>query len=152
MIRLRLAFALAALAAASCGKSPPPVTAVEGEVVLDGAPLPFASVTFVPDLANFGAEMNSVGQTDEKGHFTLTCAYKNEPGAVVAKHRVLVAEAPTPAEYRRPDGDTQERYANYLAKLKNRPIPDEYAAVGTTPLLVEVTQDQKSYKLTLKRK
>src|SRR5262245_49007546 len=135
-----------------CAKTPPPVTAVEGDVFLDGAPLPFASVTFAPDLEHFGAEMNSIGKTDDKGHFTLVCSYKSEPGAVVAKHRVLVAELPPPAEYRRPDGETQEKYANYLAKLKNRPIPIEYGAVGQTPLILDVTADQKTYKLELKRK
>ena len=150
--RLALVLIVVCSCLAGCAKNPPPVTDVEGEVFLDGSPLPFASVTFVPDLSNFGAEMNSIGKTDEKGRFTLVCSYKNEPGAVVAKHRVLVTELPTPAEYRRPDGETQERYANYLAKLKNRPIPPEYGAVGQTPLVLDVTAEQKSYKLELRRK
>jgi hypothetical protein len=152
MNRLVFLMAVAGVFCAGCAKSPPPVTQLDGEVLLDGQPLPFAQITFVPDLEHFGAEMNSAGQSDEKGRFTLTCAHKNQPGAVVAKHRVLVAELPTPAEYRKPDGDTQARYANYLATLKNRPIPAEYAVVSRTPLLLEVTEGQKSYKLELQRK
>src|SRR5262245_1773275 len=152
MKRLLPLIAVAVVCCAGCAKSPPPVTQVDGEVLLDGQPLPFAQITFVPDLEHFGAEMNSTGQSDEKGRFRLTCTHKNQPGAVVAKHRVLVAELPTPAEYRKPDGDTQTRYANHLATLKNRPIPPEYAVVSRTPLLLEVTDGQQTYKLELKRK
>jgi hypothetical protein len=140
-----------ALSVPGCARTPPPVTEVEGVVLLDGKPLPQALVEFVPQLAHFGAEMNSSGLTDDRGRFTLTCAYKSQAGAVVGKHHVLVSEAPTPAEFRRPDEQTQARLAQHLAKLKNRPIPPAYGTLGRTPLRIEVKADQKSYELRLKR-
>jgi hypothetical protein len=144
---------LAAAAVVGCGVGgPPPLTQVEGTVLLDNKPLPGAQVEFVPKLEKFGAEMNSTGLTDENGHYRLTCNFKQQPGAVVAKHWVLVTEAPVPEEYRRPDGDTQAKYSRYVAGLKNRPIPNEYATVGKTPLVLEVTADKQVYDLTLVRK
>src|SRR5262245_42063570 len=110
------------LSVCGCAKTPPPVTEASGTVLLDNKPLPQARVEFVPELVNFGAEMNSSAITDDQGHFTLTCAANSQAGAVVGKHRVLVSEAPTPAEFRRLDEQAQARYAQYQAKLKNRPI------------------------------
>jgi hypothetical protein len=49
------------IAALGCGKTPPPVTTVEGTVLLDGKPLPFAMVQFMPETSDFGAELNSTG-------------------------------------------------------------------------------------------
>ena len=138
-----------AVALSGCAKVPPPVTDAEGTVLLDGKPLPQAKVDFVPQLSNFGAEMNSTAVTDDEGHFQLTCAYKQQPGAVVAKHYVLVTEAPTPAEFRRMDPQTQAKLAQYQAKLKNRPIPAVYGTLGT--LVVEVKPGQKTYGLQLSR-
>ena len=143
---------LAAVAVGGCGKgAPPPVTEVEGTVLLDNKPLPNAQVQFVPQLERFGAEMNSTAVTDENGHFRLICNYQQQPGAVVGKHWVLVTEAPTPEEYRRQDGDSQAKYARYVAGLKNRPIPENYSTVGKTPLVLEVTADKKEYNLTMSR-
>ena len=140
-----------AVALSGCARVPPPVTEAEGTVLLDGKPLPQAEVEFVPELRHFGAEMNSTAVTDDEGHFHLTCAYNQQPGAVVAKHHVLVAEPPTPAEFRGMDERTQTRLAQYMAKLKNRPIPEVYGTLGRTPLVVEVKAGQKTYDLQLTR-
>jgi hypothetical protein len=141
-----------ALALCGCGKTPPAVTEAEGVVLLNGKPLPNAQVEFVPMLADFGAEMNSVGVTDEQGRFRLTCNDKRQPGAVVGKHRVLVTDPPMPRELRGQSEKAQKAQTEYQAKLKNRPIPEEYGNVGQTPLQIEVTPEQKSYTLTLTRK
>jgi hypothetical protein len=146
------ALGLLALTLSGCTKAPPPVVEAEGTVLLDGKPLPLAHVEFVPELHNFGAEMNSTGETDDAGHFHLTCMFKQQPGAVVAKHHVIVMEPPTPAEFRSQDEATQARYAQYIAKLKNRPIPDKYATLSKTPLVVEVKAGQTSYDLQLSSK
>jgi hypothetical protein len=148
---LRFVVITVVLALAGCAKGPPPVTEVSGTVLLEGQALPQAKVEFVPELSNFGAEMNSTAITDDQGHFTLTCNYKQQPGAVVGKHHVLVSERPTPGEFRSQDEQTQARYAQYLAKLKNRPIPEAYGKLAKTPLVIEVTADQKTYELRLKK-
>jgi hypothetical protein len=140
-----------ALCLSGCAKVPPPVVDVEGTVLLDGKPLPQAQVEFIPELHGFGAEMISQAVTDDQGYFHLTCAYNDQPGAVVATHRVLVTDPPTPAEFRRQDEATQAKYTQYLAGLKNRPIPPEYATFSRTPLVVEVKAGQKTYELKLSR-
>src|SRR5947209_13285073 len=111
---------VAALLLAGCAPTPPPITEAEGVVFLNNAPLPNALVEFAPELTHFGAEMNSSGITDEKGAFRLTCAFKSQPGAAVGKHRVVVTDAPAPAEARGPSQAAQERLTKYLNGLKNR--------------------------------
>jgi hypothetical protein len=132
-----------------CAKGPPVVTEAEGRVLLDGRPLPSASVQFIPQLDGYGAEWNSAGFTDADGKFQLKCALKNQPGAVVGAHWVVVTEMPIPGEYR--SQENQGRYEKYLTSLANRPIPTEYGELRTTPLKVEVKKGQKTYELTLKR-
>jgi len=144
--------ALAATLMSGCTPPPPVITPAEGVVLLDGEPLPNALITFAPELDNFGAEMNSTGVTDAKGQFQLTCMFKSEPGAVVANHRVIVTDAPPPPGARGPSQAAQEKLTQYQNSLKNRPIPKMYTAFGTTPLTVQVTADQKVYKLNLTRK
>jgi hypothetical protein len=132
-----------------CAKAPPTLTEVEGRILLDGQPLPSAHVQFIPQLDGFGAEWNSVGSTDADGNFQLHCAFKNQPGAVVGTHWVLVTEMPVPGEYR--SQANQGRYEKHLASLAKRPIPRQYGEIRTTPLQVEVKKGQKSYELTLTR-
>jgi hypothetical protein len=132
-----------------CGaKQPPSITQVEGIVLLENLPLPFAHIHFVPELSGFGAEWNSMAVTDEKGHFTLTLV-NGQPGAVVARHRVEVTEGPLPRDLRGPEG--QAKLSEYMAKRTNRPIPDSYSNFSLTPLRVEVIPQQKNYELHLKR-
>jgi hypothetical protein len=142
---------LLCLLAGGCTPTPPPLTDAEGIVTLNGEPLPYARVVFAPELDRFGAEMNSVGITDEKGQFKLTCMFKSEPGAVVASHKVMITEGPPPAETRGPSQEAQERLTRYQAGLKNRPIPQIYATYSSTPITIEVKADQKSYTIQLTR-
>jgi hypothetical protein len=134
-----------------CAKVPPPVTEVEGLVLMDEKPVPMAYIEFVPQLANFGAEMNSTALSDDDGKFLLKCNHKGLPGAVVAKHWVLVTDG-TPQPATRPDERDPDRNATPTAQLPNRPIPAEYGSVGSTPLKIDVTKDNKTYVLKLTRK
>ncbi len=138
------------LALCGCG-APPPATPVEATVLLDDQPLPYAKVRFVPDLPGQEAKLGSSAVTDERGRCTLRFDAKDEPGAVVGKHRVVVTEGPTPAEYRGMSQKAQEGYARYMKGLKNRPIPEAYGSAVKTPLLIEVTASQKEYTLKLTR-
>jgi hypothetical protein len=142
-----------ALLACGCAEAPPRLTEVEGTVLLDNKPLPQALVRFVPEASGPGAALIATGVTDDQGHFRLTCDMKNEPGAVVGKNRVVVIDAPPPAEARGPSGKAQEAAARYLAglKMKNRPIPQAYSTAAKTPVTVEVKQEQKDYTIKLTR-
>ena len=140
------------LALSGCNKDKlPTLTTVEGTVLLDGKPLPNAQVEFQPDLPKFGAEYNSFATTDEKGHFQMTCAHMQQPGAAIGKNRVLITEQPVPSEYRSFDPDVRKKYTQYVASLQNRPIPPKYTAANTTPLSVDVTAAKKTYDLNLSR-
>jgi hypothetical protein len=138
------------LAVTGCAKSPPPLTEVSGVVLLDGRPLPKARVEFGPQLKEFGAQFNSTALTDDQGRFVMKTA-KDESGAVVATHKVLVTED-TPDDLR--DQGAQARLAQYHASLKNqnRPIPEVYGNVLQTPIEVEVKKDQKEYSISLTRR
>jgi len=136
-------------AVAGCASKPPAIVAVDGTATLDGAPLPFAQVEFIPELKNFGAEYNSSAVTDENGHFVLVCALGQQSGAAVATHKVLVSEY-TPDDMRGMSGQAQAKLADYQAKQKNRPIPAEYGVLAKTPLTVQV-KSAGTYDLKLSR-
>jgi hypothetical protein len=149
-------FRIAALCAlglaCGCGNTPPPVTEVEGVVLLDEQPLPQAYVEFVPDLKNFGAKINSTATTDAEGKFRLICNLKAQPGAVIAKHWIVVTDPAPEIARKSGDHDADRAAQNPPAQLPNRPIPPEYGSVGTTPLKIDVTKDNKTYVLKLTRK
>jgi hypothetical protein len=73
------------LSSAGCGDSRPDRVRVSGRVLIDGKPLTFGDVKFVPEDAR-----PSSGKLDENGRFTLTC-YDGNDGAVPGIHRVQVA-------------------------------------------------------------
>jgi hypothetical protein len=149
MVALALA-AGTALLGPGCANQPPAIVPAEGTVYLDGKPLPLARIEFVPELKNFGAEYNSTAVTDENGHFVLTCAINQQAGAAVATHRVVVTEH-TPDDMRGMSGQAQAKLADYLAKLKNRPIPEQYGVFSKTPLTVEVKKGQTTYDVQMTR-
>jgi hypothetical protein len=147
--RLLVFVGLGLLVLAGCGRRLPSVVPVQGTVLLDGQPLPNASVAFVPMLDQFGPEANSTGVTDANGQFSLTCAYNAQPGAVIGKHVVLVGEPPLPTEMRNVrDSRVLE---NYRANLGNRPIPPDYNSMGKSLIQIEVKEGQSEYKIELKR-
>jgi hypothetical protein len=73
------------LSGAGCSDGRPDRVRVSGRVLIDGKPLTFGDVKFVPE----GARPSS-GKLDENGRFTLTC-YDGDDGAVPGIHRVQVA-------------------------------------------------------------
>ncbi len=76
---------------AGCGPSGPEIASVEGNVTLDGQPLPQAQVLFVPDKGR-----PSVAKTDGKGYYRLEYVDGLE-GAIPGRCRVEITTR-TPAE------------------------------------------------------
>jgi hypothetical protein len=140
------------LALSYCGcapEGPPPIVPVEGVLLLDDEPLPHARVRFAPNLHGPGGDYLAEGITDENGRFQLTC--KGQTGACACENMVMVVEGPMNAKGRGMSAASQDEAARFLASLKNRPIPPQYAIATKTPLFVTVSAGQTEYKLELKR-
>jgi hypothetical protein len=114
------------LALAGCGDDRPTRVKVSGQVLIDGQPLTFGHVRFVPKGAR-----PSEGSLDENGRFTLTC-YDGEDGAVPGVHRVEVAAG-------EPLSSTQMRWH----------APKKYADFSTSGLEQEITGDTDSVVIEL---
>jgi hypothetical protein len=127
-----LAFAVLA-ATAGCGKTWSQNNSVEGTVKFEGAPVPNVTVQFVPDDPKVQGP-TSTGMTDDKGRFQLTCA-NGKSGAVIGKHNVVILVGRT---------DTG-------ASASNVPIPPVYKVAAQTPAQIEITSDNHSYDVALKR-
>jgi hypothetical protein len=78
------ALALVLLAASGCGDGRPTRVPVSGRVLIDGQPLKFGVVDFVPEGGR-----SSSGILDSSGHFSLSCFTEND-GAIVGKHQIQV--------------------------------------------------------------
>lgn len=134
-----------------CGPSRPAVVEAHGVVLLNKEPLPGAVVEFVPMAEGFDSEMKSLAVTDDQGKFTLKCNWQEQPGAAVAKHKVLVYEnAPSGSEEARVRG-SRNRAPAQTPSLPNRPIPTKYGTVASTPVEIEVKQGQADYTVDLVR-
>jgi hypothetical protein len=141
---------LVAFALAGCGPSEaklPPLTEVEGVVLLGGQPLPHATVTFNPTQGGLPPNSAATGLTDAKGHFKLAIGGKS--GAVPGENIVTVTEGPVPEDAR--DQEAQAKLAAFQAGLPNRPIPNKYGNTNTSNVRITVTKDQKEYKVELSR-
>jgi hypothetical protein len=126
-----------AVMSAGCGPAPPPLTEVEGIVLLDGNPLAGVLVEFMPEDEDGRRLPFSQGETDGNGRFQLRCE-NNQPGAVIGPHKVLVRRLSV-----RPAPDAP-------APPPGVPVPLQYQSALETPLSVDVRADQHSYVLTLK--
>ena len=81
------------LVATGCGEGRPTRVPVSGRVTIDGEPLRYGYVRFVPEGAR-----PSGGRLDADGKFSLSC-YADADGAVLGAHKVSVhAAEPKPGK------------------------------------------------------
>ena len=83
-VLLSVAMMLALGAVAGCSDGRPERVPVSGRVLIDGKPLKYGTVEFVPQ----GGRMSS-GALDADGHFALSCFTPND-GALIGKHQVQI--------------------------------------------------------------
>ena len=92
---------------AGCGEQRPTRVSVSGQVLIDGEPLTFGHIRFIPKGAR-----PSEGKLDEDGRFTLTC-YDDKDGAVLGVHKIEVSASeplsPTQIRWHAP-----KKYANFM--------------------------------------
>ncbi|QDV27149.1 carboxypeptidase-like regulatory domain-containing protein [Aureliella helgolandensis] len=152
-----------------CGDSLPKTEPVTGMVTLDGAPVPMAMVTFLPDDQANGTP--ATAQTDAEGNFSLT-TFNSGDGALAGTYQITVAkysESDTPAASAETspapqlteEEESKLREAQYSAadaKMANRPIrtknliPKKYASKTTSGLTHTVVAGSNEVPLELSSK
>jgi hypothetical protein len=121
---LLLMLSAAVAFATGCGDGRPARVPVSGQVLIDGEPLKFGSVRFVP-----AGGRASYGALNQDGRFTLTCYGEND-GVILGKHRVEVAAGeplgPTKMKWHAP-----KKYANYASS----PLEQEITAANSSVVI-----------------
>ncbi len=119
----------AAVLTTGCGDGRPARLPVAGQVLIDGKPLDYGYVRFVPAGARA-----SGGYVDEQGHFTLSC-YAKDDGVIPGNHQVEVdAGESISATQRR--WHAPKKYANFKASGLTQTITEP-----TDALVINLTWD-----------
>lgn len=142
-------FTVAAVLAGGCGRSRPPMVPAVGTVTLDGQPLPKIRLEFTPTFAGFGGDLLGMAESGDDAAFRATNGIG--AGLCAGTYKVTVHELPPPEDMQEYRADTPARQKAYYAGLANRPIPERYGSLATTPLLVEIVAGKTEYQLALER-
>jgi hypothetical protein len=102
--------------APGCSDGRPARVPVSGQVLIDGQPLKYGFVRFLPE-----GSRGSGGELNANGHFTLTCFEPND-GATLGVHRVEVSAC---------EGLTATKFKWHA--------PKKYAAYSTSGLQQDIT-------------
>lgn len=132
-----------------CKKPKPPTVEASGTITLNGQPLPKVRLEFTPTFSGFGGELLGTAEAGDGGDFQVFNGLGK--GICVGTYKVTVHEMPPPDELQEYRPDTPARQRAYFAKLSNRPIPERYSALATTPLTVTFEQNVTVYSLALER-
>ena len=124
---------------AGCNRDSLNLAAVEGTVLLDGAPVADAGVVFAPTDAE--KALPAVGSTDAEGRFTLITA--NRPGAMVGNHRVAISKTETIA--------IPQKRGFPIYKFKEH-LPKKFGDFETSGLTAKVEDDDNEVKFELSSK
>jgi hypothetical protein len=132
MTPTRTCVALAALALSGCAGGGVPMQKtypVSGAVLLDGKPVPNATVVFHPvDAGPFKWNERPQGKTDAQGRFTLT-TYATGDGAPAAAYKVAVATLDAAGD----DGGDQVKHVRGAVR-----VPRKYWSHDTSGLTATV--------------
>ena len=139
----RAALLISAAALVGCGAQ---TSAVQGVVLLDGRPLPNASVRFVPQ----GSGRDATGHTDASGAFSMSTLQPGD-GVVAGDYKVVISPpigTPDPKVY----ASSEEAMAAAAKAPPPKPLsfpqqytrPDQTPLKQTVPVSGRVTFDLKS--------
>jgi len=124
---LAIVVAIAAVSMSTgCSDGRPERLPVSGQVLIDGKPLGFGFIRFVPTGAR-----PSMSQIDEQGRFTLGC-YAKDDGIIPGVHQVEVDAAESISS-------TQKRWH----------APKKYSRYNTSGLTQEITEPTDSLVINL---
>ena len=116
----------------------------QGTVTYKNAPLPGATVVFVPDKGPTAS-----GMTDSSGVFKLSSG--GRPGAAVGKSKVTVTKgdpnaASKAAAQMKPEDMMKVQKGEVAAPENKSLVPAAYGSPDTTPLIAEVLPDGNKNK------
>jgi hypothetical protein len=116
---------------------------VEGVVLLDGQPLPNASLQFVPQ----GSGQDATGATDAQGNFVMSTINPRD-GVKAGKYKVVVTPRSTaPAQQFASADEAMKATAPQPALASN--FPQKYTRVDQTTAEVEVPVKEKKVTINL---
>lgn len=129
--------------------APKSVVPVSGVVTMDGKPLDFARVTFVPQGGSeqsYGAS----GSTDSAGKYEMMSLVGNEGivGAPPGPYKVTITRMV------KPDGTvvSPDKMEPPMMSAARMSLPMQYGSTDTTPLEVTVSTTGGTYNFDLKSK
>lgn len=131
---------LLAAVATITGCGGPTLGRVEGSVRVAGQPLAGVVVTFIPEVERDAAALRSLAQTDRHGRYRLRNE-KQQEGAAVGKHRVIVEDLAILSAPRSADGTVVQRPRARFLPAYSDPL--------RTPLVVEVKPGEQTLDLEL---
>jgi predicted small lipoprotein YifL len=162
MVRLLLFFVCLSSVTA-CGNNGPKMVPVSGAVTIDGAPLSFKTLLFVPESGTSGGGAGA--STNEKGEYKLLAsrggALADFHGACPGKYKVVITEPMFPINQdmsAATTGDTPAPAIGLPSALKTKKtatgpsIPFVYAKRETTPLVVTVPDSGGAINIELSSK
>jgi hypothetical protein len=121
-------------------------TPVEGQVLLDGNPLPNVSIQFVPQ----GTGQDATGATDAEGKFAMST---NEPsdGVMPGSYKVVITPRLTTPPQQFASADEAMRAAAVAKPVAlNSEFPQKYTRVDQTPLTIDVPLKERKTVFELK--
>ena len=124
---VRAALLISAAAVVGCGAR---TSAVQGVVLLDGKPVPNASVQFVPQ----GAGRDATGHTDASGAFSMSTLQPGD-GVVAGEYKVVISPplgTPDPKVYA--SNEEAMAAASKAPPPKASSFPQLYTRLDQTPL------------------
>ena len=129
-----------------CGDKRPTLVPVKGRLTLDGKPVPFKHVKFLPVNVTPGIGGGAV--TDKEGNYSLIAnrpgSIKDEPGVPPGAYRVVIVEPLFDPEAIAPPTKPEDGPAPAVGIPQPKKtgtkvgIPGNYANAETTTLMVEV--------------
>ncbi len=129
-----------------CGCNSSGTLPVAGQVLLDGNPLPNASIQFVPQ----GTGRDATGATDAQGNFVMST---NEPrdGVMAGTYKVVItAMATAPPQQFASADEAMRAAATAKPMTPSSLVPMKYTRADLTPLMIEVPLKEKRAVLELK--